>query len=245
MRTKPALSLSLIAAVVLSTTSAPTLADREPVLKQIDVPHNYYFREMYLPQLTAGPSSLTWSPDGKSLVYSMNGSLWRQDIGANVAEQLTAGPGYDYQPDWSPDGESVVFVRYHDDAMEIQEIELGTGQVNALTRGGAVNLEPRWSPDGSRLAFVSTQDTGRFHVFVGDIVEGTLNASQLIEERESEVDRYYYSSFDHQLSPAWSPDGESIVYVSNPEIPYGSGALWRRSLTAGTEPELVRMEETS
>jgi len=32
---------------------------RETVLKQIDVPHNYYYREMYLPQLTSGPSSLS------------------------------------------------------------------------------------------------------------------------------------------------------------------------------------------
>jgi Tol biopolymer transport system component len=101
-------------------------------------------------QLTTGPSSLSWSPDGKSLVYSMNGSLWRQDLGSGIAEQLTAGPGYDYQPDWSPDGESVVFVRYHNDAMELQEIELATGAVHALTDSGGVNVEPRWSPDGSR-----------------------------------------------------------------------------------------------
>jgi hypothetical protein len=114
-----------------------------------------------------------------------------------------------------------------------------------LTDGGAVNVEPRWSPDGSRIAFVSTQDTGRFHIFVGDMVEGTLNASQLIAERESEVPRYYYSSFDHQLSPAWSPDGNALVYVSNPEIPYGSGAIWRRSLANDAVAELVRMEETS
>jgi hypothetical protein len=32
------------------TTSA--LAERRPVLDQIKVPHNYYFREMYLPQGT-------------------------------------------------------------------------------------------------------------------------------------------------------------------------------------------------
>jgi hypothetical protein len=61
--------------VALSLTAAAE-ADREPVLKQIDVPHHYYYREMYLPQLTTGPSSLTWSPDGKALVYSMGGSLW-------------------------------------------------------------------------------------------------------------------------------------------------------------------------
>ena len=40
------------------------MAEREPVLKQIDLPHSYYFREMYLPQLTSGPSSVAFSPDG-------------------------------------------------------------------------------------------------------------------------------------------------------------------------------------
>ena len=50
-------------------------AERLAVLKQIDLPHAYYFREMYLPQLTSGPSSLAWSPDSKELIYSMAGSL--------------------------------------------------------------------------------------------------------------------------------------------------------------------------
>src|SRR5450631_4548486 len=99
------------------TTGIACLAQREPVLKQIDLPHAYYFREMYLPQLTTGPSAAAWSPDSKSLVYSMAGSLWRQDVNSTIAEQLTAGPGYDYQPDWSADGRWVVFSRYNHDAM--------------------------------------------------------------------------------------------------------------------------------
>ena len=82
----------------------PALADRETVLAQIDVPHNYYFREMFLPQLTNGPSGVDWSADGNALVYSMNGNLWKQDIGKTRAIQLTDGDGLDYQPDWSPDG---------------------------------------------------------------------------------------------------------------------------------------------
>src|SRR5580700_920506 len=87
--------------------SALSHAERQPVLKQIDLPHPYYFREMYLPQLTSGPSSLAWSPDSRELIYSMAGSLWRQSVGAGAgvdaegaAQQLTAG-SYDYQPDWS------------------------------------------------------------------------------------------------------------------------------------------------
>jgi len=40
-------------------------AARGPVLGQIQLPHNYYYREIYLPQLTTGPSALAFSPDGK------------------------------------------------------------------------------------------------------------------------------------------------------------------------------------
>src|SRR5215510_10110311 len=75
-------------------------AQREPVLKQIKVPHNYYYREMYLPQATSGPGWVTWSPDGTEVIYSMQGTLWRQRLGTNEATQLTNGDGYDYQPDW-------------------------------------------------------------------------------------------------------------------------------------------------
>ncbi|MGA7930192.1 MAG: hypothetical protein WCA20_29890 [Candidatus Sulfotelmatobacter sp.] len=57
-------------------------AQREPVLKQIDLPNAYYYREMYVPQLTGGPSAGAWSPDSGTLIYSMAGSLWQQDVGA-------------------------------------------------------------------------------------------------------------------------------------------------------------------
>ncbi|MGB5740182.1 MAG: hypothetical protein WBM54_12585, partial [Woeseia sp.] len=64
-------SLSLVFLMLFAPITA--IADRAPVLRQIGVPHDYYFREMYLPQLTTGPSTLSWSPDGRELVYSMQG----------------------------------------------------------------------------------------------------------------------------------------------------------------------------
>src|SRR5579862_1298171 len=100
------------------------LAQRDPVLKQIDLPHPYYFREMYLPQVTTGPSSAAWSPDSKSLVYSMAGTLWRQQLGSSQSEQLTADAAYDYQPDWSRDGRWIVFARYAHDAVELWSVDL-------------------------------------------------------------------------------------------------------------------------
>ena len=66
----------LLFAALLLGAAGSAAAEREPVLKQVDLPHSSYWRELYIPQLTTGPSSLAFSYDGKSLVFSMAGSLW-------------------------------------------------------------------------------------------------------------------------------------------------------------------------
>src|SRR3954452_11085778 len=94
----------LLMLLLLGATGAAT-AGREPVLKQVDLPHSYYWRELYIPQLTTGPSSLSFTPDGRALIYSMGGCLWRQTIGSDEAIELThRRAAYDYQPDVAADG---------------------------------------------------------------------------------------------------------------------------------------------
>jgi TolB protein len=230
-------------AVVFATAA---LAQREPVLKQIDLPHNYYFREMYLPQLTGGPSSVAFSPDGATLVYSMAGSLWRQEIGSDRAVELTHGPGYDYQPDWSSDGRHIVFARHDNNAVELWQLDVSSGKTQQLTTTGAVNLEPRYSPDGKRLAYVSTAGSGHFNLFIAPIEVGRLGAPRaVVEPRESKISRYYYSKHDHTINPSWTPDGKRLVFVSNREVAYGSGNLCSAGVDGPSEYECFVHEETS
>jgi len=235
-------------AVTLSafTIAPPALAQREPVLKQINEPHSYYFREMYLPQLTSGPSGATWSPDGQELIYSMQGSLWRQRIGSKEAKQLTDGPDYAYQPDWSPDGHTVAYVSYTGTAVDLRLLDLITGQSRSLKADGSVNLEPRWSPDGSRLAFVSTAFEGRFHIFVMALSGGRAGQPvRITEDRDSKLPRYYYSVFDQYLSPTWSPEGKELIVVSNRGHVWGSGTLWRMAADSGSPMREIHVEETT
>ena len=235
---------------VLVAACISCFAQREPVLKQIDLPHPYYFREMYLPQLTTGPSAAAWSPDSYSLVYSMAGSLWHQELRSAKAEQLTAGPGYDYQPDWSSDQRWVAFARYDHDAVELWSLDLRDGRTRQMTSGGAVNVEPRFSPDGKRLAFVSTSYNGHFHIFVGRFNEGLLSdVRQLTPENVSSLPRYYYSQVDHEISPAWTRDGSEILFVSNRGHIHGTGGFWRIKAEPGAEAavhyEEIHYEETN
>ena len=236
----------LILAALLSLV-APAAAEREPVLKQVDLPHSYYWRELYLPQLTTGPSGASFMPDGKTLIYSMSGSLWRQAIGSDEATELThPARAYDYQPDVGADGKSVVFSSYDGDGIELWRLDLKTGEERQLTFGHAANVEPRLSPDGKRIAWVSTKGTGHFNLFVADI-DGTelSNARPLLGERQSKIARYYYSTYDHAINPSWTPDGTRILYVTNNEVAWGTGDIWSVAVDNPTDRRKVLSEETS
>ena len=162
----PHLSAFIRGSLLLALAAMPAAAQREPVLKQIKLPHNYYYREMYLPQVTSGPGSVTWSPDGTELIFAMQGSLWRGKAaprtgGTTDVEQLTVG-AYDYQPDWSPDGRYVAFsYGVYKKGLGLPPTLVGvrapgwnisvadataTNRWVAITTDGNSNKEPDWVP---------------------------------------------------------------------------------------------------
>jgi hypothetical protein len=237
----------VLIALCLLTVSGAASAERAAVLPQVDLPHSYYWRELYLPQLTTGPSSAAFTPDGQSLVYSMGGSLWRQRIGGDDATELThPRAAYDYQPDVARDGRSVVFVRYDGAGMELWRLDLRSGRQQQLTQGHDVNVEPRLSPDGRRIVWVSTQNAGHFNLFIADIsANGLANQHMLVEAHRSDVTRYYYSPFDHAINPSWSPDGTRVFYLGNRDVAWGTGDIWSVSIANPSNQRRVLSEETS
>jgi TolB protein len=240
---KRAIALSVAFA---GLAAAAADGQRAPVLPQINVPHSYYYREMYLPQVTTGPSAVAWAPDGKDVVVAMQGSLWRHRLGTRSAEQIVFGPGYAYQPDWSPDGRFIAYAWYAHDAIDLRLLDVATGRSIPLIANGAVNVEPRWSPDGRRIAYVSTAFEGRWHINVLDVRDGRPGTNERVTaDRESRLPRYYYSGYDHFLSPTWSPDGKELLFISNAGRIWGTGGFWRMEARAGASPHEIRYEETT
>lgn len=235
--------LFFISSFLLFTKS---FSQRIPVLPQIDLPHNYYYRELYLPQLTSGPSSVAWMPNGKTIIFSMAGSLWLQNIETANAQQLTDGDGYDYQPDVSPDGNTIIFTRYNGTAEELMLLDLSANKTYSLTNNGAVNLEPRFSADGMHIVFVSTMNTKHFLLYTASIQHDSLKDVEcLTPDKKSDVTRYYYSAYNHAINPVWAKDGKSIYFISNDETAHGTGDIVCMSLDSLHTIKTVQHEETS
>ena len=91
------------------------------------------------------------SPDGTTIVFGALGDLWQ--LKGGKLTQLTHDPFVEFDPAWSPDGKSVVYVSDKSGTMELWLRDMATGAERALTthEGGAA--VPAWAPDGREVVY--------------------------------------------------------------------------------------------
>ncbi|MCX8103299.1 MAG: hypothetical protein N3E42_02505 [Candidatus Bipolaricaulota bacterium] len=109
--------------------------------------------------------SFAISPDGARIALT----LWKmggyQDLYLLSADglQLTAltqdRPG-DFDPDWSPDGNFVLFSSERDGVYNLYAYRVSDGQFFQVTNVLTGAFAPAVSPDGTRIAFISYSTTG-------------------------------------------------------------------------------------
>jgi len=145
---------------------------------------------------------------------------------------LTTDPGYEGEPSFSPDSETIAYVSDRTGNFEIFLKQISGGPDINLTRNDADDVQPAFSPDGKQIAFVSTRASSSnllypgvdFSLLGGDIwVMPTLGGSA---RRVAESGNF----------PSWSPDGKMIIYTR--------GTSWfqpkmRRVAAQGGEPQEI------
>jgi hypothetical protein len=85
MNTRNAASFRFLVCVAGCLLSSLACARRLPVLGQIDLPHPYYFREMYLPQLAA-TGGYDYQPDAMANFASLRAPVGMNRVYARVPE---------------------------------------------------------------------------------------------------------------------------------------------------------------
>jgi dipeptidyl aminopeptidase/acylaminoacyl peptidase len=99
--------------------------------------------------------------------YYYTRHLYLLDLaGKEEPRQMTFGDRNDGQPQWSPDGKRIAFVRTDNDKSQIWIMPLDGGEAFAITKADNGASSPRWSPDGTRLLFTSSVP---FHKIEGKV----------------------------------------------------------------------------
>jgi Tol biopolymer transport system component len=150
-----------------------------------------------------------WSPDGVRLIFNSDHDdepkdtpdLWGMDLdGTNLVEYLDRPPTADFNAQWAPAGDRIMFVSNRDGNYNLYVMKLDGSDLTRLTSHNASDFNPRWSPDGSRIAFVSDRG-GSLDIYVAD-----SDGSDIIRLTDHP---------GQDTAPAWSPAGDRIVFQSD------------------------------
>jgi Tol biopolymer transport system component len=159
-----------------------------------------------------GGTVLAWTPDGTKIVYDEAETYRlyanRYDLRVVNVESgrrrwLTRGMRA-RDPDISPDGRRVVFVRRYADRSELATIDIDGGEACDLTTSpaGTQWSAPTFRPDGERIVAARWTEGGWLDLISID-PKGDAPAMELTHDRASDVE------------PVFTPDGRYIVFRSD------------------------------
>ena len=174
------------------------------------------------------------SPQGDSVVFSHQGSIWRIPRTGGAMQQLTDGAGFDVEPTWSPDGQRIAFIRGRSSfSGYLQVVQSLNGEPVAIP--GEVIAKDRLFFDraGARLLGCFHRGDSRFGLCWFDLASGQLGP-QLRADRWGQ--RY-----------ALSPRGDRIAIATSRDVRGEQGGnqgpqcdIWLMPSSGGEPQKLVQ-----
>lgn len=175
-----------------------------------------------LRNLTNHPSSdrqAAWSPDGTQIAFVTDrdgtADVWIMNADGSNPYNLTAQTdayrqGVETSPDWSPNGQFIVFqaILGESNIIMVATPDI-TGAATLVQDFGTVRL-PAWSPDGTQLVFASNVD-GDYEIFVVN-----ADSTQFPDRPVSNSDIRQLTFNDYWDS---SPDWQAVGGTIPPPVP--------------------------
>ncbi|WP_197528686.1 TolB family protein [Aeoliella mucimassa] len=147
--------------------------------------------------------------------------IWTCDLESGTMTQLTFGTGWNDKPNFSPDGQWVVYVSDQTGNRELFKVPTTGGDPIQLTNlGNRWADSPSFSPDGKAIAYVSNE-TGNNELWVMD-AEGNERKQVTVHEGSDDT-------------VSWTPDGHGLLWSSD----RGDDAdIWHYDLLSDTKTQL-------
>ena len=98
-----------------------------------------------LRQLTAGGEP-AWSPDGRTIVLSRSGDIWRMRADGGLQRRLTRTEANELEPSFSPDGRWVLFSSDRTGNKDVFKMRPDGSGLRNLTRHPAEDWATSWQP---------------------------------------------------------------------------------------------------
>lgn len=94
------------------------------------------------------------SPDGKTLVFSALGHLYKKTLPKGTPERLTASTDFEFEPSFSPSGNEIIYVTWNDlEKGSIFYVDINQGEPVKLTTEKAIYRTPSYSKDAKQIVY--------------------------------------------------------------------------------------------
>lgn len=141
-------------------------------------------------------------------------------------------------PTFSPDGIQIVFVSDIDGNDDLWYITEDGNNLRKLTTNPGIDKDPTWSPNGDVILYASDQANRIVVTQVGTIPDPGLTEIFSITPDGATIVQLTDAA-GSSFSPAWSPTGERIVFVTDRN---GDGDIYQMD-ASGTLPLLLTVDD--
>ena len=93
------------------------------------------------------------SPDGRAIVFSFHGNLWKVAATGGIATPLTVSTAHNTMPVWSPDGSHIAFASDRNGNFDVYVMPADGGEATRLTFHSADESPTSFTPDGKAVLF--------------------------------------------------------------------------------------------